>query len=621
MVASSMLISILLLIILSFQFEVDGTNWIYIRKDLKRRFELFRLRTFTEDEFRHVTKTIAHNNTIGYVTCSANKHLPEVVRTIYALRLGWKSYRPITIMHCNELAPDVIDIILNTNIFNNIEIMDICSDENQRRLNIVGNGVAYQLLRGYYCKIASLILSPYEHTILMDLDLVWFKSPEIGFNSIEYRETGSLFFRERVITKPTYDYYSKQLVNVIHLLWKNWQAYNISLTSEYVKEQYFKQRTPSIFWKCFPHLWPKEDPGYDHCPTAFQDSSMVYLHKSRHPKMIEVLTKLLPTFEGTIGDQDIYWVAATLANESFAFSPYEASQYGDCQGYLLHPDPNDYYRGNQSRQEPSLFYMNAEYLVENSKKVHSVGEYLRDVMIAPSIVSYNNYTLPSQNQCFLLPPRYTQCTCKSYKCIQAPQHIAKYIVYHQWIILSFRIKRHRYEYQVNNITEIIHEMKQCMHTYINAFPALNEVIKDRELFHPDDCYAIGCPLFPLQLTEKNESAWLPSAGRLCDPVFFAPSTELSNREVNLLQRYAPAFRRPIVSINTPVFSTKQLILCIGERSIFMLHSEVNGGDNKFHEFPDYSTFLKMGFHVKQVLHIPYEVCHNLKFGDPLPSLG
>lgn len=616
-----MLVSSLLLLILLFLFEVDGSNWVSLRKDLKRRFELFRLRTFTDEEFQHVTKTIAHNNTIGYVTCSANKHLPELIRTIYALRLGWKSFRPIAIMHCNELAPDVIDIILHTNIFNNINIVDICSNENQKRLNILGNSVYHQL-RGYYCKIASLILSPFEHTLLMDLDLVWFKSPETGFSSKEYRETGSLFFRDRIITKPTYDHSSKQLVNVIHLLWKNWQTYNISLTSEYVKEQYSKQLSPTIFWKCFPHLWPKEDPGYNHCPTAFQDSSMVYLHKARHPKMIEVLTKLLPTFEGTIGDQDIYWVAATIANESFAFSPYEASQYGDCQGYLLHPDPNDYYRGNQSRQEPSLFYMNAEYLVENSKKVHSIGEYLRDVMTAPSIVSYQNYTLPLHNNCFLLAPRYTQCTCKNYKCIQTPRYIAKHVVYHQWIILSFRINRHQYESQViNNVTKVASALKQCAYTLANAFTALNEVIEDRELFHPDDCYAIGCPLFPLELTERNESAWLPSAGRLCDPVFFAPYSELSDTEVEQLKVHAAALRRPVASINTPVFSTKQLILCVGDRTIYMLSSHVDGGDNKFHEIPDFSTFQKMGFHVNQVKHLPYEVCHNLQFGDPLPSLS
>jgi hypothetical protein len=53
---------------------------------------------------------------------------------------------------------------------------------------------------------------------------------------------------------------------------------------------------------------------------------------------MHVLKKILPSFNLGYGDKEVYWIAATIAGDSFSFEPYLAGTYGDC-GEILHFDP------------------------------------------------------------------------------------------------------------------------------------------------------------------------------------------------------------------------------------------------------------------------------------------
>jgi hypothetical protein len=45
-----------------------------------------------------------------------------------------------------------------------------------------------------------LIESPFNHTILVDSDVIWFKNPELLFEAPAYQSTGALYFRDRLTT-------------------------------------------------------------------------------------------------------------------------------------------------------------------------------------------------------------------------------------------------------------------------------------------------------------------------------------------------------------------------------------------------------------------------------------
>ena len=84
-------------------------------------------------------------------------------------------------------------------------------------------------LRGFLCKIAALIHSPFEETIVVDADVVWFKKPEILFESKEFKNTGSLFFRDRVLVGK----------ENIHDIKEQFEKYGVSINKDAAKKQFY----------------------------------------------------------------------------------------------------------------------------------------------------------------------------------------------------------------------------------------------------------------------------------------------------------------------------------------------------------------------------------------------
>ena len=74
------------------------------------------------------------------------------------------------------------------------------------------------------------------------------------------------------------------------------------------------------------------------------------------------------TFWYNIGDKELFWIAATISGDDWAFEPFLAGQYGDCAGFVLHFDPDDY-----DKDDVSVMFINAEYLVEHVGKTNYIG--------------------------------------------------------------------------------------------------------------------------------------------------------------------------------------------------------------------------------------------------------
>lgn len=119
---------------------------------------------------------------------------------------------------------------------------------------------------------------------------------------------------------------------------------------------------------------------------------MVVFDKLRHPNTLAVLTKMIPEFRIGWGDKEIYWIATTVAQEPYKFSPYLATQFGDCGGVMMHFDPDNVDSGEAPPREADakLLFVNGEILVES---VDSVGAQmylsgrLVDSMMMPTVVN------------------------------------------------------------------------------------------------------------------------------------------------------------------------------------------------------------------------------------------
>ena len=135
------------------------------------------------------TTTPVSGTSRGIVVCSGEGEMfIETIAMIEHTRFRSQSNLPITVAHCSELSKDSVAILKSVD---NVNVIDLCGSEYGQFSSLRPR------LKGFFCKPAALIASPYTHTILADTDVVWFQKPELLFDSPRYVKTGTLFFRDR----------------------------------------------------------------------------------------------------------------------------------------------------------------------------------------------------------------------------------------------------------------------------------------------------------------------------------------------------------------------------------------------------------------------------------------
>jgi len=311
---------------------------------------------------------------------------------------------PVTIFHCNEIT---LKSQIRFSAYPFIYFFDLC--ENKIKMDIFDsfqNQTAR--LAGFFCKPAALIHSPYQETIMTDIDIIWLNKPDYLFDFVGYQKTGSLFFRDRLISspisfvpEPIYAHIRININNTIKLIQTE---LNISNIDNNIATQLANENGYSLFWNHRKN--PNELPL-----IHIQDSSVLLLDKSRHLKTLEVIHRLLPTFKIGYGDKEIYWIAATIAREEFTWEPYLFASYGDC-GALMHYDP----RYDIQRTTP--YFINAEYLLEC---VFRAGQDLSKKITAPVKVTENMKLFSLGNTD---PVTKGRCdACKHMTCLNTTEYI------------------------------------------------------------------------------------------------------------------------------------------------------------------------------------------------------
>lgn len=226
----------------------------------------------------------------GYVLCGANKFRPDLMRMIYQLRHTWKTSLPLTIIHCNEIDPGFHSFLMNFagNDVHSLNILNICehnavkgpyglsySSAHEEKFFGMPRHRAERRLRGFFCKVGAMVASPYQETMIMDLDVVWFKNPEKLFSYDEYKRTGTLYFRDRIshgsrVSKEDFiDLFKRNDVPISN---KTYKSNGISLV--------------------FGHLLNEQFPEFN----EHQDSSVVMIDKGKQQKLMHRLLQWLPDF-------------------------------------------------------------------------------------------------------------------------------------------------------------------------------------------------------------------------------------------------------------------------------------------------------------------------------------
>lgn len=586
----------------------------------------------------------------GLITCAGNHQVNEVIKMAWTVNNAWgnttKFRLGFSVAHCSEISKENQEIILK--LIPNIHILDLCDiSQLQGRSSIFGMSFsqATKRLRGFHCKIAALLASPYTETMLLDLDVVFFKSPHLLFRAPAYRETGTLFFRDRVYFKKIDGSKGVDIQDLRNFFGE--YGVEINSTSTY---RLLREGGVSLFWHygLLPEVVMQD----------YQESSIVLLNKANHPVTLSILEKHLPSISLGYGDKELYWIAATAAREPFAFEPYLAGQYGDCAGVVMHYDPtqtafleyNNHSDGmrnlgrvgsNSSSSgsvhgvtihrplspllaaaPPEPFYLNGEFMAENGLKY--VGQFIPDTLTSP--VAVNPHTIEhliagnSREHGRIVDsntwqgPRFVRnCTCREerYGCHHAAAHLASHVLLAQWMVFTTSLHGLGGDpLSARPNTQLAERVEAdvCVPMLLNAVKSINALFSTptmREAIRGGDCFIVGCPHLPVKVDMSQ--AWQPlpdnaepAVGQYCEPVTFSfaalahdlerrglvpPALNSTGSSVfeEGLSALAEEARQPFSRWNKPAFPEGQLLQAENERAVYML---LNGS---LHGFPGLST--------------------------------
>jgi hypothetical protein len=235
------------------------------------------------------------------------------------IRREWKSVIPVTFAHCSELPQSTQDelhrihrdaVLSTPEIRNNVsaissavfEVMDICrgASVNQKKR-----------LRGFFCKVMSVISAPFRDVMLMDTDVVWLKNPDLLFEAKLFKRTGALFFRDRLLFSDASlddhdglrhgrvkEYIRRHAAEFGASLGLN--TSNLATLSKADERRLYVGETgtsANYFWKEVSAAPAGRELNH------VQESSVVLMDRARLVKTVRVMHKLLPTFKLGYGDK------------------------------------------------------------------------------------------------------------------------------------------------------------------------------------------------------------------------------------------------------------------------------------------------------------------------------
>eukprot|EP01041_Mallomonas_annulata_P001893 gene1893-3668_t len=333
----------------------------------------------------------------GIVMCSSEKMMKSTIDAIAHVRNDWKSSLPFVIMHCNELTKSSSKKFQS---ISEVSVYNIC----QRDFSAAFE----KKLRSFFCKAAALYMSPFEESMLLDVDVLWFNKPDYLFDAPGYISTGALFFRDRFVYQTALGQkrdglFQREVEQLIEH--EGQESISLNRASQLSRRSYI-----SFFWR---NAVNRSAPALQH----IQESSVVLMRKSNHLKTLSVIHRLLPSYQQGYGDKEIYWIAATIAKENFSFEPFLFGVYGDC-GAMMHFDPRQ-----ENNPNASVFFINAEYLLE---RIKSPGDMMQPIMSRPVPITKKTAVFDMGTVAKVTKGRCG--ACKYMGCMEVPPYVNDTII-------------------------------------------------------------------------------------------------------------------------------------------------------------------------------------------------
>ena len=126
---------------------------------------------------------LIYSKSRAVIYCVNNERVQSALSSVEALRTVFHVKTEVAVAHCDELS-QANKALLS---FYKITILNVCPETSH---HILGMSIdkARKRLHSWWCKPAAAIIAPYDEVMIVDLDVIFFKNPEILFTAkgIEY---------------------------------------------------------------------------------------------------------------------------------------------------------------------------------------------------------------------------------------------------------------------------------------------------------------------------------------------------------------------------------------------------------------------------------------------------
>ncbi|ETV92106.1 hypothetical protein, variant [Aphanomyces invadans] len=307
---------------------------------------------------------IPGNSSRGIVICLHDGMVPMALSLVQELRhLGNKD-----VIHMYHCGADEISALSRATILAvdpTVQFIDVCTD-------MVASGKLREdqvpSFRSYWLKPLALIHSKLNHVMLMDTDVMVFHDPALLWDIQGYRDTGTLFFRDREIIIQMF------LTDIVEFPDRTKQLALHALVETFDYAKFNLEYNPSSM--LLNSLAWKGDAAHE------QDSSITLIHKSRASVAMDVLFHLVtvdihrhtPIF--THGDKELFWLAYELSQTPYFFSPWANSGAARPGDMVNHPNT---LCGDLAQWIPDLRYQHALLYINGAYVFNPRSDHLADI--------------------------------------------------------------------------------------------------------------------------------------------------------------------------------------------------------------------------------------------------
>lgn len=545
----------------------------------------------------------------GLITCGYKKVLPNIMTVIAYLRIGMKSRMRLAIAHCDEL--DDFDMKEIRSLDSSVEFVNVCAN----------NGLfahMHHILRSYFCKVAALIMSPFPTTILFDLDVIWLRKPEELLATESFRQKGAFYFRDRTglfNDKPSVDSWYSRFKTLFG-------KFGVEIDGQ-AALQLSRENGIGVFWYAYSqYLLQNRTDGNYAAIYSIAETSIVALDKSRHIRMLYILRAIIldkdfdrHMFYGN--DKELFWIAHTIADDEYTWSPFMPGQYGDCYGVLLHFHPDDKDEVDMKKVRP--YHINGEYVVEENVYLAggliAVGDFIRHVQSVPKLVTSNDMVIGDYNTwkehstIYSVGCSYTDTSyCQSMPV--KPDLVNVYVLLYQWLLLSRKQSRSGPKHD-------------CIPLNYHFFDDISYMFQKFDLWKY--CSVVGCPNPHIPFTLNRALPWSKEDeqyGYYCEPVYYSNVTDIQGF-INITLDARQPFNRYVLPFDIEQ-SNGLVVQCISHHTQWNFCKDFRTiyriWDKQYHAFPNFATFVSMNYTIEQVIKLDDYVFYTIPVGQELPSV-